>query len=93
MGANREQKKMPELLDTPLTRQKKKYDDLLSKKDQEIAELKIQIAKVRGVNDLLKFELIGLELTVENMKKNLDEAISHIQSLKKNLPDLEKFNQ
>ena len=84
---------MPELLDTPLTRQKKKYDDLLSKKDQEIAELKIQIAKVRGVNDLLKFELIGLELTVENMKKNLDEAISHIQSLKKNLPDLEKFNQ
>ena len=83
---------MPELLDTPLTRQKKKYDDLLSKKDQEIAELKIQIAKVRGVNDLLKFELIGLELTVENMKKNLDEAISHIQSLKKNLPDLEKFN-
>ena len=92
MGANREQKKMPELLDTPLTRQKKKYDDLLSKKDQEIAELKIQIAKVRGVNDLLKFELIGLELTVENMKKNLDEAISHIQSLKKNLPDLEKFN-
>lgn len=81
---------MTDFLDTPLTRQKQKYDSIIESKDQEISDLKTQMASVRGVNDLLRFELIGLEKTIENMKKNFDEVMQHIQMLKFNLPNMDK---
>lgn len=81
---------MTDFLDTPLTRQKQKYDAIIEEKDQEISDLKVQMASVRGVNDLLRFELVGLEKTIENMKKNFDEVVEHIQLLKFNLPDMNK---
>jgi len=81
---------MTDFIDTPLTRQKQKYDSIIESKDQEISDLKIQMASVRGVNDLLRFELIGLEKTIETMKKNFDEIMQHIQILKFNLPDMDK---
>jgi len=81
---------MTDFIDTPLTRQKQKYDAIIEAKDQEISELKVQMASVRGVNDLLKLELVGLEKTIENMKKNFDEVIQHVHILKFNLPNLDK---
>lgn len=81
---------MTDFIDTPLTRQKQKYDSIIESKDQEISDLKVQMASVRGVNDLLRFELIGLEKTIETMKKNFDEIMQHIQILKFNLPDMNK---
>lgn len=79
-----------ETIDTPLMRQKRKYDAELAAKDDEIADLKTRTATVRGVNDLLKFELLSLESILKTMQKNMDEVMEHVRVLKLNLPDIEK---
>ena len=79
-----------EVLDTPLTRQKKKFDEELFAKDQEIAELKFERAKVRGVNDLLRFELNSLEDVLKTIQKSLDEVKDHARALKENLPEISR---
>jgi hypothetical protein len=81
---------MTQILDTPLTRQQRKYELLLAEKDQELAALRTQTATVRGINDLLKFELVCLESVFKNMQKSLDEAVEHVRVLKLNLPEIEK---
>lgn len=77
-------------IDTPLTRQQRKYEALLADKEQEIADLKVKIATVRGINDLLKFELVALEKTIASMQKSLDEVKDHVRTLKLNLPDIDR---
>jgi len=81
---------MTEILDTPLTRMKKKFEAELVAKDEEIAHLNLQIATVRGVNDLLKFELSSLDSLLAAMQKNLTEVMEHVRILKLNLPNIEK---
>jgi hypothetical protein len=80
---------MSDTLDTPLTRLKAKYDGLLSEKDAEIAALKTERARLRGINDLLKFELASLEAVIDGIHKNMNEVTKHIAMLKVNLPNLE----
>jgi uncharacterized pyridoxamine 5'-phosphate oxidase family protein len=77
-------------LDTPLTRLKAKYDAIIAEKDVEIAEMKIQASTVRGVNDMLKFELVNVEKRLVEMQKTLDEAFDHFRTLKLTLPDIER---
>lgn len=81
---------MTETLDTPLTRLKRKFEAELAAKDEEIALLNLQIATVRGVNDLLKFELASLDSLLAAMQKNMTEVIEHVRILKLNLPNIEK---
>ena len=69
---------MAEIIDTPLTRMKKKYEAEIAAKDAEIAALKLDSAKVRGVHDLLKLELLALE-------QQLSSMLEHVLTLKKGL--------
>lgn len=69
---------MAEIIDTPLTRMKKKHDAEIAQKDEEIAALKLDTAKVRGVHDLLKLELLALETQLSGM-------LEHVLTLKKGL--------
>lgn len=69
---------MAEIIDTPLTRMKKKFDAEIAQKDEEIAALKLDTAKVRGVHDLLKLELLALENQLTGM-------LEHVLTLKKGL--------
>lgn len=79
---------MADIIDTPLTRQKAKYDALVADKDQEIKDLKTQMATVRGVNELLKLELRTIESVLKVMQKSMDEVKDHVATLKLNLPDI-----
>ena len=79
-----------ETLDTPLTRLKAKYDAQLAEKDAEMEEMRVKMASVRGVNDMLRYELIALEKRLLDMHKTLDEAFEHVRTLKLNLPDIER---
>jgi hypothetical protein len=81
---------MTTTIDTPLTRQKQKFEAELRIRDEEIDHLKIQIATVRGINDLLKFELASLESVLTTMQKNMVEVMEHVRILKLNLPNIEK---
>lgn len=69
---------MAEIIDTPLTRMKKKHDAEIGRKEEEIAALKLETAKVRGVHDLLKLELLALETQLSSM-------LEHVLTLKKGL--------
>lgn len=69
---------MAEIIDTPLTRLKKKFDAEIARKDEEISTLKLDASKVRGVHDLLKLELLALE-------KQLSDMLEHVLTLKKGL--------
>lgn len=69
---------MAEIIDTPLTRLQKVNAARLAEKDEEIAALKLEAAKVRGVHDLLKLELLALE-------KQLSSMLEHVLTLKKGL--------
>jgi len=80
---------MSDVLDTPLTRLKAKYDASLADKDREIVDLKTQMATVRGVNELLKFEMRTLETVLQGMQKSMDEVKEHVATLKLNLPTLD----
>jgi predicted nucleic acid-binding Zn-ribbon protein len=75
---------MTHKLDTPLTRLQARLDA----SEKENAELKVNMAKVRGVNDLLKFELAALERQVLGAQKNLDEVYEHVKKLQAGLPEL-----
>jgi hypothetical protein len=77
-------------IDTPLTRLQRKHEAALAEKDQEIADLKTDRATLRGVNELLKFELLTLESVLKGMQKNMDEVMDHVRILKLNLPEIEK---
>jgi hypothetical protein len=81
---------MTTTIDTPLTRQKQKYEAELAARDEEITDLKTRIATVRGINDLLKFELLQLEMVLKIMRKSLEEVEDHVRILKLNLPDLDR---
>lgn len=82
---------MTQTIDTPLTRLKQKYEAQLVAKDLEIRDLNIQVATVRGVNELLKFELASLESVLKSMQKNMGEIMEHVRILKINLPTIEKM--
>ena len=69
---------MAEIIDTPLTRLQKANAARLAEKDEEIAALKLETAKVRGVHDLLKLELLALETQLSSM-------LEHVLTLKKGL--------
>ena len=69
---------MAEIIDTPLTRMKKRHDAEIARKDEEIAALKLEAAKVRGVHDLLKLELLALETQLSSM-------LEHVLTLKRGL--------
>lgn len=73
-------------IDTPLTRLQAKYEALLVEKEQEMEAMRIEMATVRGINELLKFELRTIESLLNSMQKGMDELRSHIQTLKTNLP-------
>lgn len=69
---------MAEIIDTPLTRMQKVNNARLAAKDEEIAALKLEVAKTRGVHDLLKLELLALESQLSSM-------LEHVLTLKKGL--------
>ncbi len=79
-------------VETPYTKLQKEYEAKLADKDSEIKELKKKIAGVRGINDLLKFELIELDRSLTQSVTNLSEAMQHVRNLKLNLPELEKYD-
>lgn len=70
---------MVEVIDTPLTRLKKKHDAEMKKKDQEILELRRELSSVSGVSDMLRLELIEMEITIRDM-------LEHVIVLKNGLP-------
>jgi len=80
---------MTDRIDTPLTRLQRKHEAAMAEKDQEIADLKTDRATVRGVNELLKFELLTLESVLKGMQKSMDEVMEHVRVLKLNLPNLD----
>jgi transcriptional regulator of aromatic amino acid metabolism len=74
-------------MNTPLTRMMDKHAGEMVEKDQEMAELRKKVAIVRGINDMLEMELLGLERRLLDLQKMLDEAFSHVRTLKFNLPE------
>jgi hypothetical protein len=82
-----------EILDTPLTRQKRRYETELAAKDEIIQTLRLQNNTVRGVNDLLKFELLSLETILTGMQKSFDQVKEHVRILKINLPEIDKAKE
>lgn len=78
---------MTEKIDTPLTRLQVKYEARLAEKDQEIEEMRLAANTVRGVNELLKFELRTIESLLATMQKGMDELRDHVRTLKTSLPE------
>lgn len=70
---------MVDVIDTPLTRLKKKHDAEIKKKNQEIADLRRDLANSSGVTDMLRLELIEMEVTIRDM-------LEHVIVLKNGLP-------
>lgn len=70
---------MVDVIDTPLTRLKKKHDAEIKKKNQEIEDLRRDLANTRGVTDMLRLELIEMEVTIRDM-------LEHVIVLKNGLP-------
>lgn len=68
-----------DVIDTPLTRLKKKHDAEMKKKDQEIADLRRDLSNASGVTDMLRLELIEMEITIRDM-------LEHVLVLKNGLP-------
>lgn len=65
----------------------------IEEKDREIAALKAELLEsnrsvltLRGVNDLLKFQIKDLESLIATWKKSLDHVESSIRNLYQNLP-------
>jgi hypothetical protein len=81
---------MTTTIDTPLTRLKRMYEAELAAKDEDIYDLKMKMATVRGINDLLKFELLQLEMVLKSMRKSMDEVEEHVRVLKLNLPEIDR---
>ncbi len=77
-----------EKLDTPLTRLQAKHEKEIQAKDVEIAVLKLERAKLRGVNDILRFELADLQTILEGMQATMETVMGHVRVLKANLPDI-----
>lgn len=78
---------MTNSIDTPLTRLTKKHKAEMDAIQAEVDQLRLDAARVRGVNDLLKFELLEIESTVRLMTDQMNKVLEHVLTLKKGLPE------
>jgi uncharacterized membrane protein len=87
---------MADFLDTPLTRLKADYDARLLAKDVLIADLQMRtetaqenLAKVKGINQMLRLLLADMATGVDVMRQQIDIMGQNIAELRGKLPDIE----
>lgn len=87
---------LPGLLDTPLTRLKADYDGRLLARDSLILDLRLrveaaqmQLATVKGVNQLLRLLLADMASGVDLMAQQVAAMAQNIAELRQKLPNLE----
>jgi peptidoglycan hydrolase CwlO-like protein len=75
------------IIDSPILRITKDYEKRLRAKQKEIDDLQTKINTVRGINEMLKLEILNLENTIMNLNNSVVQATEHVKKLKNNLPE------
>jgi hypothetical protein len=79
---------MPIGIDTPLMRLERDFAARLKELELENADLKTRMATVRGINEMLKIQLLDFQSTIKSQQEALQAIIDNISSLKSSLPEL-----
>jgi hypothetical protein len=67
-------------------------DELLTLKQQELDEIKIQSGKLEAVNELLKLQLQDLIVATNTLRGQCDQILSNLYVLQTKLPIIDKDN-